>query len=62
MTDDTIKNIDQIKKELMSKHKDSEALRCFIELEIQRTKLNKNDFESLKKAARIVKDKIMNDT
>ncbi|WP_162819943.1 hypothetical protein [Kordia sp. SMS9] len=46
----------------MSKHKDSEALRCFIELEIQRTKLNKNDFESLKKAARIVKDKIMNDT
>jgi len=62
MTDSTTKNIDQIKEELISKYKDSEALRCFIELEIQRTALDKTDFKSLKKVARIVKDQIMSET
>jgi hypothetical protein len=62
MIDSTTKNIDQIKQELISKYKDSEALRCFIELEIQRTEFKKTDFKSLKQAARIVKDQIMNET
>ena len=62
MTDSTTKNIAQIKEELISKYKDSEALRCFIELEIQRTTFAKTDLKSLKQVARIVKDQIMNET
>jgi len=61
MTDKETENIKEtLREELLAKYKDSEALRCFIELEIQRTILSeKNNFESLKKVAKIVKDQIM---